>query len=348
MTLLSCLSPPSGAADGNSSKHRNSSSVKYSGDPTVVEMKNFNAEKDAIALYHAMKGAGTDEATVINIICARSYKQLREIDVVYQQLYGQLLQTDLKDDLGGNFEKVVLALFLSNTEHDVETIKDAIKGAGTDESAIIEILCTRSNFEIEEIKALYKKRTKNELVKDLMGDTSGDFKRIVVSLCSASRDESGASLCRSEAASLAKLLYDKGEGQRGTNEVEFNKIFCRRGFHQLREIFNEYKKLHEDGIEDTVKGEFSGATKDAYMAISVTALYGREMLFAQKLHSSMKGLGTNDDQLIRLMVSRSRQDLKTVAKKFQEKYENSLESFIEGDCSGEYKTALLSLLKGNN
>ena len=71
--------------------------------------------------------AGTDEQTVINIICARSYNQLREIDLVYQQLYGRLLLTDLKDDLGGNFEKVVLALFLSNTEHDVETIKDAIK-----------------------------------------------------------------------------------------------------------------------------------------------------------------------------------------------------------------------------
>lgn len=311
-------------------------------------MKNFNAEKDATALYAALKGAGTDEQTVINIICARSYNQLCEIDLVYQQLYGQLLKQDLKDDLGGNFERLVLALFLSNAEHDVDTIKEAIKGAGTDESAIIEILCTRCNSEIEEIKTLYRKKHKTDLVTDLMGDTSGDFKRIVVSLCAASRDENGHSLGKSEATSLAKLLYEKGENQKGTNEVEFNKIFCRRGFHQLNEIFTAYTQFHQDGIEDTVKGEFSGATKDAYRAIAVTALHGREMLFAQKLYSSMKGLGTNDDQLVRLMVSRSRQDLKTVAKKFQDKYENSLESFIEGDCSGEYKTALLTLLRGNH
>ena len=40
-------------------------------------------------------------------------------------------------------------------------------------------------------------------------------------------------------------------------------------------------------------------------------------------------MGTDEERLVRLMVSRSRQDLTTVAEKFQEKYDKSLEEFIE-------------------
>ena len=46
-------------------------------------------------------------------------------------------------------------------------VKDAIKGAGTNESVLIEIICTRSNAEIAAIKAAYQRC--ESLLKPLMG-----------------------------------------------------------------------------------------------------------------------------------------------------------------------------------
>lgn len=315
--------------------------------PSIVDFEGFNAEADAMDLYKAMKGAGTDEDTIIEIICRRSHSQLKEIDSVYQQLYGRLLIDDIKDDLSGYFEKLVLALFMSEAEHDAATIHEAVDGAGTDETAIIEVLCTRNNDEIKAIKEVYKKKYKTEMVKDLINDTSGDFKRIVVSMCAACRDEDGPELDGDEAMNYAQILFEKGEDQIGTNEVAFNKIFCRRGFHQLRQIFEAYLEFHPDGIEDTLKNEFSGATNEGYKAMAMTALCGREAFFAQKLYKAMEGLGTNEDQVLRLMVGCSRRDLKTVAVRFEEKFEQTLVEFIDDDISGDFRPALLTLLRGN-
>ena len=69
----------------------------------------------------------------------------------------QDLIDDLKSELGGNFEKTVLALMMPPAEYDAREVKEAIKGLGTDEAVLIEIICTRNNEEMSAIKDAYKK-----------------------------------------------------------------------------------------------------------------------------------------------------------------------------------------------
>lgn len=47
----------------------------FKGNPTVVPAQSFDPVADAQALRNAMKGFGTDEDALINIICRRSNEQ---------------------------------------------------------------------------------------------------------------------------------------------------------------------------------------------------------------------------------------------------------------------------------
>ena len=51
--------------------------------------------------------------------------------------------------------------------------------------------------------------------------------------------------------------------------------------------------------------------------------------FAERLYKSMKGLGTDEDTLTRVIVSRCEIDLEHVKEAFQKAYGKTLDSFIK-------------------
>lgn len=53
-----------------------------------------------------------------------------------------------------------------------------------------------------------------------------------------------------------------------------------------------------------------------------------EAYFAEGLHKAMKGLGTNERTVIRIIVSRSERDLGNIKSEFERMFGKSLESWI--------------------
>ena len=51
----------------------------------------------------------------------------------------------------------MVAFLEEKIKFDAHCLRSAMKGAGTDEAVLVEILCTRTNKEIGEIKDAYKK-----------------------------------------------------------------------------------------------------------------------------------------------------------------------------------------------
>ncbi|KAJ8285879.1 hypothetical protein GJAV_G00032010 [Gymnothorax javanicus] len=311
---------------------------------TVTAAAGFNPDEDVEKLRGAMKGAGTDEAAIIEVLAHRTIQQRQEIKNHYKRSIGKDVVDDLKSELSGNFRKVVVGLMMTAPVYDAYELRNAIKGAGTDEACLIEILASRTPEEIKAFTEAYKKEYDDKLEEDICCDTSGMFQRVLVSLLTAGRDQSDA-VDEHQAVQDAKDMFEAGEACWGTDEAKFLSVLCVRSRKHLLRVFKEYKKISGRDIEESIKREMSGNLEDAFLAIA-SCIRSRPAFFAERLYKSMKGLGTNDDALIRLMVSRAEIDMEDIKDQFVHSYGKTLYSFIKSDASGDYRHILLELCGG--
>ena len=57
---------------------------------TVRDYPNFNVDADCQALHNAMKGVGTDEDAIIQILALRSNAQRQQLRTGYKSRFGQV------------------------------------------------------------------------------------------------------------------------------------------------------------------------------------------------------------------------------------------------------------------
>lgn len=290
-----------------------------------------------------MKGLGTDEKAIINLISNRSNAQRVEIKTKFKVLFGKDLVRDLKSELSGNLEDCVVALFDPTVDYLCRSLRGAMKGVGTDEEALIEILTASSNEQIYEMKTRYRTLFSRDLEKDLMSETSGHFKRLLVSLCQGAR-ETTTTVDTAKAEKEAKDLHDAGEKRWGTDESRFNQVLALRSFPQLRATFDAYARLAHRDILNSIDREMSGDLKMGMKAV-VKVVQNPPSFFAERLYRSMKGAGTDDEALIRIVVSRCEVDMIEIKNEFMKMYKKSLSTMIKGDTSGDYKRLLIALVR---
>lgn len=312
---------------------------------TVKPAVPFDPYRDAERLYRAMKGFGTDEVTLIDVLCKRTYTQRAEIANCYKTSFGKDLLKNLKDETSGKFEMLLVSLMQSPAELECSHLKEAMQGLGTKEETVIDIICTKNNAEMYQLKEKYRQLYNRDMTQEVAGDTSGYFKRLLISLSAASRSTNPPDY--GKAAQQANELLAAGVKRLGTDEITFNRIFASESFEHLKLVFDEYKKKAGHDIEHAIKNEMSGDVERAFLAL-VEFTKNPASYFARRLYESMAGLGTRDRTLIRCVVLRSEIDMVQVKQEFQRKYGKTLESFIKGDTSGDYKRGLLCLVGDPN
>ncbi|KAA3681186.1 annexin A7/11 [Paragonimus westermani] len=311
--------------------------------PTLKPYPKFNATEDCERLRKAMKGMGTDEKTIIDIMGHRSADQRTKIVLQFKTMYGKDLIKEFKSELSGHFYEAVEALCYSPADFDAMQLRKAVKGAGTDEDALIEIVCSRTNEQIRQIKEAYARIFPGRnLETDVSHDTSRHFKRIMISLLQANRDES-PNVDRNAARRDAEELYQAGEKKLGTDESKFNMILAAKSFAHLRLVFEEYAKVSKNDIEKALKSEMSGDLLKSMLAI-VRCIRNKQKYFAYQLMKSMKGLGTKDRTLIRIVVSRCEIDMALIKKEFLKDNGKTLEAWITDDTTGDYRKLMLALI----
>ena len=279
---------------------------------------------------------------IIRVIAHRSNSHRQQIVQAYNYKYQKNLISELNNELSGNFKEAVLALFYHPVDLDCHQLRTAMKGLGTNEDTLIEILSSRSNERINQIKQRYQQLYNKNLIKDVESDTSGLFRKILLALLEANRPNNpnpDPQLCND----CAKRMYEAQIHKKENLHDIFIYTLTQKSREELALIAKIYYDWYSKTLFEVIESLFSSDAKKAMKAIIYSLLSPSEY-FAYRINKALKGLGTNDHLLIRVLVSRDEIDIERIKRYYKQLYKTTLYDAVKKDTSGDYQTLLLELI----
>ncbi|RLN03868.1 annexin D5-like [Panicum miliaceum] len=299
--------------------------------------------QDAIDLHRAFKGFGCDSTTVISILAHRDATQRALIQQEYRAVFNQDLARRIASELSGHHKRAMLLWILDPPARDATILKQALTGDITDLRAATEIICSRTPSQLHILRQTYRARFGCHVEHDVTERTSGDHQRLLLAYLAVPRCEGAAAADPAAAALDARDLYRAGERRLGTDERAFIRVFSERGWAHLAAVARAYRHMYDQPLEAAVKSETSGSFGFGLLTI-LRCADSPARYFAKVLHKAMKGLGTSDSALIRVVVTRAEIDMQYIKAEYHRMYKRSLADAIHSETSGNYRTFLLSLV----
>jgi len=304
--------------------------------PAHAAMVNFTKEmarQRAAQVKSAIEGLGTNDAQLIEALCPLTNEQRYLVGNQYAALYGRSIKEDIKNDISGDYRKLILGICMPRIAYMAHECHRATKGLGTDEDALIDILSHTDTAIRTTMSQTFDMIYNKPLRTWLKDDTSFNFKKAVLT--------SLMECIPSNPAVDAQELYNAGEKRVGTDDSKYIEILCRRSPQDIQKICAEYKRISKKDLYEAIKSETSGDYQKFLCAI-VTPWHE---YWAKRVYQSVHLLGTDDKGLIRSFVMNDRYTFPIITQIYAQKYKKSMYKAVSDDTSFNYKKALLKLIE---
>jgi len=290
----------------------------------------------------AMKGFGTNEDLLIRVLSSLGPLEIEAVKQVFAQRHRRDLMKDVHSETSGYFREGLEAIVRGPLDQDCHVIHEAIQGAGTKESALDDVLLSRSNADIAAIKAHYHHKYRRSLESDVKGDLSAKTERMYEMIMSGRREEESAPVIPQQVDMWIQQFYDATEGRRGTDQLTVCTTLVSRSDGQLRAIAHGYRQKYHRTLEEVIKKEFSGHMQDALLFI-VRHAEDPAKHDASLLEESMAGLGTKDKALVRriVMIHWDKQRLQQAKAAYKHFYKKELAQRVKDETSGDYRKLMV-------
>jgi Annexin len=145
----------------------------------------YTARVDAMELKRSSNDKwGTDSGQYSRILSSRNFDQIRLIAQEYEYITGHSLEVDMKKEFTGEVLDALLSILrfaLDSSEFFARCFHKAVMGKL--DKALIRLIVTRSELDIEDIKEAYKKKYNNVLLKnDIKKKTKGNYQKALLKL----------------------------------------------------------------------------------------------------------------------------------------------------------------------
>ena len=305
-------------------------------------MSDIEIGEAADQLYKVLKSK--DKEAIIKITVQYPLTIRLKIRDKYKSSYGQDLLEDFESKLSSDFKDLIIGLYKSIYEYDADQCRKAIQGIGTDDDTLIEIIATRPNWMLNKVKEIYKKKYNVELEQDVIDDTSGDFRKLLVSLLQCNRSENKIPNIE-KSNEMAKDLFkgDKEKGKIKIDEDKMNKYFALSSPVELMHLAREFHREYGKSLIKVVEDQFSGNLKKLIKTIFYGNISPSEY-FATRIREAVQGAGTNEKILNRVIITRNEVDMDIIKEYYKILYSRDLIEDIKSDTSGVYRTLLVALI----
>ena len=301
----------------------------------------------ADALRAAMKGFGTDEKALVRAAAHIPAEAVPAVHDAFRQRHRRDLLADIRGETSGYFREALLAILRGPLGEDVHVLRDALAGAGTNESQLDFVLLARSNADLQAIKARFQAEHRTSLEKAVREDLSMKTERMYAMVLAGTRHEESAPVLPHETENDVHALHGATEARAaGTDQVLVCSILTSRSDAQLRAIAHAYEHRFRIPLAKMLERQFTGHMESALMRI-VALAEDRPRADAEALERCMSGAGTKDQMLVSRLVSLhwNRQHMQNVRTAYQRRYGKDLVSRLKGELSGDYERIMVAMVE---
>lgn len=311
---------------------------------TPEQVKNL--ESMSIQFHDALFRKILDEKTIISILSTTSNLDRQIIRLFYKKKFSNPIQQDIKCQLSSDLRDLTIDLFDLPYEYDARELHRALTLNKKEEKTIIEIIITRPRKHLILVQKIYKKFYNTSLKNDILKLSENNkelsqFSQFLITVLSSQRP-TNQTIEINDAYNIAKDMIKDSIKQYGINVELFKKVFVEKSREDLilisRAFFDLYKKSLYESINQEISGKNKRLIKDILFAIITPAQY-----FAKKAYKAMKGAGTDENTLFRVIISRAEIDMDDIREYYFRDWNTDLRNDIDGDCSGAYGKILMNL-----
>ncbi|KAM9439722.1 annexin A2 isoform 2-T2 [Clarias gariepinus] len=309
---------------------------------TVRPYTPFDPHLDARQIHDALEKKNADVMTLIKILTNRTNAQRQSIALAYQEKTKKDLNAALKKGLSGPVQELLLALMMTPAHFDSHRLRQSMEGVGTDEEALLEVLCTRSAAQLRDITIAYREMYNCYLEDDLISETSKEFTKLVLAILKKEERNTSGKIDYELIDQDVKELRDAVTGKKA-NPGPWIQVLTSRSSDHLKRVLSRLEDLKCEPVDKTIQSHFSGDLRLGLRILAQT-IQNKPLFLAQRLHSCMK-----KNAVVRgIMVGQSEEDLLWVRVEFLKLTNLSLYSTIQKEFKGELQLALLALCRSED
>ena len=290
-------------------------------------------QRNPMADYENMKNyiQNKESTKIVEYICNLSNEQRQKFKEMYIASYGTELSKELDSVLSGDAKDLILGLMKTPVEFDAEKLNISMKGLGTDEETLSEIIATRSSRHLVKVREKYSELYNESLDDAIKGDTSKYYRNILIAMIQGGRSDNPYPDSQ-RMKDIVNQLKDDNENL----QENFVSYLVNCSYGEICTICREYEKAYGKNILEGIKDKFG---KDEYNFFKMLLHYisdpGR--FFAEKIHEF------NNKDLIRIIISRSEENMDEIRDAYKELYNTELIDDIKNKTNGDFQLGLTIL-----